>query len=107
MRKSKTPTTDEVVELYRREKKRPELTMQKLDKNTVLIEGSAKALEFLGQFVLAHSRGDPEDCGNGLNPKGAGSAWFTKESTLGFYLHRLPCRIEGRHFGKRKKTKTV
>ncbi len=101
MTKSRKLTTDGVVRLYSKEKKRPKLTIQKMDKNTILIEGSAKALEFLGEFVLAHSRADPDDCGNGLDPKGAGNAWFTKESTLGFYLHRLPCRIAGRHFAKK------
>jgi hypothetical protein len=100
MTKSRKLTTDGVVRLYLKERKRPKLTIQKLDKKTILIEGSAKALEFLGEFVLAHSRADTFDCGNGLDPKGAGSAWFTKESTLGFYLHRLPCRIRGRHFAK-------
>ena len=102
MTKSKMLTTDGVVRLYRKERKRPKLTIQKLDKNTILIEGSAKALEFLGEFVLAHSRADAVDCGNGLDPKGAGKAWFTKESTLGFYLHRLPYR-EGSHFAKEKR----
>ncbi len=99
MVKSKKLTTNEVVDLYTRVKKRPKLTMQKLSKSIILIEGSAKALEFFGEFVLAHSRADVDDCGNGLDPKGAGKAWFTKESTLGFYLHRLPCR-EGRRLAK-------
>ena len=98
MPKAKKPTTNGVIDLYWKQGKRPRLTIQKLDKNTILIEGNAKALEFLGEFVLAHSRADADDCGTGMDPKGEGSAWFTKESTFGFYLHRLPCRL-----GKRKR----
>jgi len=91
MPKAKELTTNDVVKLWSKRTKRPKLTIAKLDRDTVLIEGSADALEFLGQFVLAHSRADSDDCHNGLSPKGAGNAWFTKESTLGLYLHRLPC----------------
>lgn len=92
MTKARKLTTEAVIGLYLKERRKPRLTIQKLDKNTILIEGNAKALEFLGEFVLAHSRADTDDCGTGLDPKGAGRGWFTKESTLGFYLHRLPCR---------------
>ena len=76
--------------------------MMKLDRDTVLIEGDAIALEFLGEFILAHSRADKDDCHHGLSPKGAGKAWFTRESTLGFYLHKLPC-YEGMVLGKKLK----
>lgn len=103
MPKAKNPTTNGVIELYWKQGKRPRLTIQKLNKNTILIEGNAKALEFFGKFVLTHSRANADDCGTGLGPKGAGNAWFTKESTLGFYLHRLPCRLGKRkHFAKKK-----
>ena len=95
MPKPKKLTTNGVVQLYSRMSKPPKLTVQKLDKNSVLIEGNAKALEFLGEYLLAHSRADLDDCHVGLSPKGAGSAWFTKESTLGFYFYRLPCRDRG------------
>jgi hypothetical protein len=85
-------TTNGIIEAYSKVRPRLKLTIKKLDRSTVSIEGSAKALEFLGRFIVAHSQADPDDCGKGLSPNGAGSAWFTKESTLGFYLHRLPCR---------------
>jgi hypothetical protein len=91
MAKSKAPTTDGVVRQYSRKRKPPKLTMTKLDRDTMLIEGDSTALEFLGQFILAHSRAEKGDCHNGLHPKGAGNARFTKESTLGFYLHKPPC----------------
>jgi len=87
-----TLTTNGVIDLYLKKGKRARLTIEKLDRNTVLIEGSAKALEFLGRYLIAHSRADDYDCGVQLSPKGPGSAWFTKTSTLGIYLHRLPCR---------------
>jgi len=91
MTRSKEPSTDGVVRLYPSKRKPPKLTLTKLDRDTILIEGNASALEFLGHFILAHSRADKEDCHRSLHPKGAGNAWFTKESTLGFYLHKLPC----------------
>lgn len=78
--------------------------MAKLDRDTILIEGDAAALGFLGQFILAHSRAAKDDCHNSLHPRGAGNAWFTKESTLGFYLHRLPCDA-GHVLGKKRKNK--
>ena len=104
MTKLKEQTTNGVVTLYARRKKPPKLTMARLDRDTILVEGDAVALEFLGNFILAHSRSDKDDCHNGLHPRGAGSAWFTKESTLGFYLHKLPC-YEGIVFGKKLKKK--
>jgi hypothetical protein len=91
MAKLKGLTTDGVVRLFSRRKNPPKLTMTMLDRDTVLVEGDAAAREFLGQFILAHSRAENNDCHNGLHPKGAGSAWFSKESDLGFYLHKLPC----------------
>ena len=96
-------TTDGIVRLYSRRKNPPKLTRTRLDRDTVLIEGDATALEFLGQFILAHFRADKDDCHNGLHPKGAGNTWFTRESTLGFYLHRLPCD-EG-HIPRKKRMK--
>lgn len=104
MAKSKAPTTDGVVRQYSRKRKPPKLTMTKLDRDTILIEGDSTALEFLGQFILANSRAEKGDCHNGLHPKGAGNAWFKKESTLGFYLHMLPCS-EGHILGKKLQTK--
>jgi hypothetical protein len=104
MRRSKELTTNGVVNFHARKKTPPKLTVTKLDGDTGLVEGNAAALEFLGQFILAHSRADKDDCNNGLHPRGAGNAWFTKESTLGFYLHKLPC-AEGHVLGKKLKKK--
>jgi hypothetical protein len=104
MTKLKELTTNGVVRQYSRKRKPPKLTMARLDRDTILIEGDAAAIEFLGQFILAHSRSDKDDCHSGLHPKGAGNAWFTKGSTLGFYLHKLPCH-EGTVLGKQIKKK--
>jgi hypothetical protein len=104
MRKLKELTTNGVVRLYSRKRKPSKLTITKLDRDTILVEGDSHALEFLGQFILAHSRADKDDCHNGLHPRAAGNAWFTKESTLGFYLHKLPCD-PGHALGKKLKKK--
>lgn len=104
MPKLKELTTDGVVKLYSRRKNPPKLTMTKLDRHTVLVEGDAAAFEFLGQFILAHSRAENDDCHKGLHPKGAGNAWFSEESALGFYLHKLPCD-EGHLLGKKLRKK--
>jgi hypothetical protein len=104
MAQSKGPTTDAVVRLHSRKKSGPKLTMAKLDRDTILIEGDAAALGFLGRFILAHSRADKDDCHNSLHPRGAGNVWFTTESTLGFYLHKLPCDA-GHVLGKKPKNK--
>jgi hypothetical protein len=104
MTKLKELTTDGFVRQYFRRKHIPKLTMTKFDRDTVLIKGDATALEFLGQFILAHSRAESGDCHNALHPKGAGNAWFSKESTPGFYLHKLPYE-EGHIFGKKPKSK--
>jgi hypothetical protein len=104
MTKLKELTTNGVVRRYSRKRKPPRLTVAKLDGDTILVEGDAAALEFLGHFILAHSRADKDDCHNGLHPRGAGNAWFTKESTLGRYLHKLPCD-EGHVLGSKRKKK--
>jgi hypothetical protein len=77
-------TTNDVIELNSEQKKRPKLTMTQLDRDRVLMEGNAAGPESLGEFVLAQ----------------AGNAWFTRESTLGFYLHKLPC-YQGNGFSKK------
>jgi hypothetical protein len=98
-------TTNAVIRLYSRRRKPPKLTMAKLNRDTILIEGDARALEFLGQFILAHSRADKDHCcHSNLHPKCAGSAWFTRESTVGFYLHKLPCS-DGAVLAKKLKKK--
>ncbi len=93
------PTTKGTIEAFSKVRPRLKLTIKKLDRSTVLIERSAKALEFLGRFIVARSQADPDDCTIGLSPGGAGNAWFTKESTLGIYLHRFPCK-QGKSLAK-------
>ena len=90
-RRSKVTTSD-VVEIYWPGRARNRLTVRKLAKGTVLIEGSAVALEFLGRYLIAHSHSDQYDCGVELSPRGPGRGWFTKASNLGIYVHKLPCR---------------
>lgn len=104
MRESKKLTTNEVVIKYSRKRSPPKLTIAKLDRDTIFVEGDASALEFLGQFILAHSRAEEDDCHNTLSPKGAGNAWFTKKSSLSLYLHKLPC-AEGHILSKKLKKK--
>jgi|ERR1700683_3760699 hypothetical protein len=92
MLRRKELATNDVLRLYSRKRKPPKLAMAKLNRGTVLIEGDAPALELLGQLILAHSRtGKCPSCHVSFHPKSAGSACFAKESTLGFYLHKLPC----------------
>jgi hypothetical protein len=66
------------------------LTVRQLESDTVLIEGSAEALEFLGNLLIAQAR-FAKDCGFQISPTGAGSALFSSEATVGVYIHRLPC----------------
>lgn len=91
MIKSRKPSTNDIVQLYSKNRRKAKLTIRKLDKDTVLIEGSATALQFLGQYLIAHAQAGRLDCGVQLSPKGPGNAWFAKDATLGIYLHRLPC----------------
>jgi hypothetical protein len=60
----------------------------------VLLEGNKAAYEYLGRLFLAHAKA--HDCGFQISPNGAGSALFKKGSTLGLYLHRLPCNEKRR-----------
>jgi hypothetical protein len=109
MARLKELTTNDVARLYSRRNKPPKLTVTKLNRDTILIEGDGPALEFVGQFILAHSRaGNYPSCKITLHSKCAGSAWFTKQSTLGFYLHKLPCSegsILGKKASKKRKSK--
>jgi len=59
------------------------------DPTHVLIEGDKNAFKFLARLFEAHAEAD--DCGFSLGPNCAGSARFKKGSSLGLYLHRLPC----------------
>jgi len=81
-------------------KKKPRITLKHLDKNTILIEGSSVGLKFLGYLLLAHS--EAPDCGDQLSPEGPRSQLFSKDSTLGLYLHRLPCNEHGLKGPKKK-----
>jgi len=60
----------------------------------VLLEGNKAAYEYLGRLFLAHAKA--QGCGFQISPNGAGSALFKKGSTLGLYLHRLPCNEKRR-----------
>lgn len=56
----------------------------------VLIEGEREALEFLGNLLLAQARYE-KDCSFFIGPKSVGKVFFSRQSTFGFYIHRLPC----------------
>ena len=80
--------SDEICDAYAR--KNVTLTVRLLNDGDVLIEGDSDALEFLGNFFLAHAR--EETCGRNIGPNSAGSALFTKDSTKGIYIHKIPCQ---------------
>ena len=84
--------------LDRYAKKQAKLTVKKLDKGTVLLEGDSEALEFLALVLLAHI--EEHDDGFQIGPRGPGSVFFTPQSTLGIYVHRLPC-IDSRRPGSK------
>jgi hypothetical protein len=89
MRRNKNPSVNDVIRRYSRRKEKAKLTVRKLNRDTVLIEGNAKSLKFLAHILLALT--DEKSCGVEFSPKGAGRAWFAKNAQLGIYLHRLPC----------------
>jgi hypothetical protein len=96
MRDRTKATTNDIFEEYA--KKGARLTVRKLDKGTVLVEGDRTALEFLGNLLIAYARSNEHAVQ--VSPNGAGMNRFSEESTLGFYLHRLPCgdkTHDGRH----------
>jgi hypothetical protein len=62
------------------------ITVRKLDRETVLLEGDRASLTLLGRLILAVA--DCPDDGYQLGPGGAGAALFTPGSTLGLYIHR-------------------
>lgn len=90
---SRVPTKDKItVQLLKDDK--GETT------DLLLIEGEAKALEFLGRVLIAHAK-SKKDCEFWFGPHNAGCAFFTKKSTHGFYIHRVPCSTEpGFHLAK-------
>ena len=91
-------STDDVFQTYAR--KKAKLTVQKLGRDTILIEGDRIGLEFLGELLLVYARSSEH--GVQFSPKGAGMARFTKQSTLGFYLHKLPCTEGDGKLARRK-----
>jgi hypothetical protein len=68
------------------------------DPTYVLIEGDKAAFKFLARLFEAHATAD--DCGFQMAPNNAGNARFKKGSSLGLYLHRLPC-VEARPKGQK------
>lgn len=82
-------TPDEVCAEYAR--RGTKLTVRELGDGDelILIEGESNALEFLGHLLLAQASFG--DCGFQIAPRGAGKGLFSKESTKGIYIHRLPC----------------
>ena len=85
----KKSSINNVIRQYSRKPNRAKLTVRKLDRDNVLIEGTDDSLKFLAHLLIALAH--EEDCGFQLSPKGAGMAWFAKDATLGVYLHRIPC----------------
>ena len=80
---------DEICEAYARKNVKIAVRMVDDENDMVLIEGRAEALEFLGNLLLAHATGS--DCGFQMAPNSAGEALFDRQSTLGIYIHRIPC----------------
>jgi hypothetical protein len=87
--KTRLRTVDVVCGDYGR--KRSDLSVTKMDRGTVLIEGKPRALKFLGEVLIAHARGPKIDCHFNISPRGAGSRHFNRNSKFGIYIHRLPC----------------
>lgn len=84
--------TDEISERYATES--VGLTLRLLaeeDSNqssTVLVEGNADALKFLGELLIAVAE-EKENENFSISPFGPGSVHFSKSATLGIYIHRL------------------
>jgi len=89
MRLEKKSSINDVLHRYSRKARRAKLTVRKLNRDTVLIEGNSDSLKFLAHILLALT--DEKDCGLQFSPKGGGRAWFAGDAQLGIYLHRLPC----------------
>src|SRR5258708_14358623 len=79
-------------------KAKPKVSLRKLNRDTVLIEGNSAGLEFLG--LLLTSQAEDTDCGVQFLNNGAGGNLFSKNS-LWFYIHRVPCNDHS--FKKAKK----
>jgi hypothetical protein len=83
---------DEICDDY--SNKGVKLSVRQIEKDYILIEGDTDSLEFLGNLLLAQANFE-KDCGLQIAPNGAGSSFFGKDSTFGFYIHRLPCKHSG------------
>lgn len=79
--------TDDICEFYA--KKGTQITIRLLDKETVLVEGTSDGLLFLSELLAAHVSEKAD--GKNLGPKDAGSALFSDASTMGIYIHQIPC----------------
>ena len=101
---------DTVCARYGAAKGKKKLTVQTYRENEtgadmVLIEGEAEALEFLGSVLRAQAK-FKRDCSFFLGPRTAGYGFFTRESSHGIYIHRLPCIDKpGFKMAKRKQSK--
>lgn len=62
----------------------------KNDVPTIVFDGDATTLEYLGRLFLAQAT-YRSNCGFGISPVGAGSSFFVKGSQVGIYIHRQPC----------------
>ena len=58
----------------------------------VLLEGEPDALRFIGESILAFVDSAAE-CNWDIHPRGAGNTYFGSDSTVGIYLHKLPCNL--------------
>jgi hypothetical protein len=80
-------TPDELSERFANSGEAVRICM--LDAETVLIEGSQIGLENLARLIAAQAAST--DCGFQFSPNGPGSRLFRSGSTLGVYIHRVPC----------------
>ena len=86
---------DTVCAKYAEKKRKKKLTVQtyreeETGADMVLIEAEAEALEFLANVLRAQAR-FKKDCPFDFGPKSSGNVFFTKISTHGICMHRLPC----------------
>jgi hypothetical protein len=66
MRRKKNPSINGVIHRYSRKASRPKLTVRKLNRDSVLIEGNSDSLKFLAHILLALT--GEEDCGFQISP---------------------------------------
>jgi hypothetical protein len=87
MKNENGSSTDAVFCKY--EKLKAKITVRKLDEDFILLEGNRIGLQFLADVIFACARGKHHSAQ--FSPLGGGSNRFTEQSTLGIYVHRLPC----------------